>query len=388
MAWAAERKDVLSTFLGLVAMGIYAGYARKRGPARLACVAVALALSLMAKPMFVTLPVLLLVLDYWPLRRLGSEPVTRLVAEKVPLFALSLASGLVAIAAQRAGHAWRTAAELPVLWRIENALVSCVTYLAKALWPAGLAVYYPHPEGTLPCFQILGAGLILAGISVAAWRLRSPAPYLLAGWLCYLISLTPVIGVLQVGGQAMADRYTYFPLIGVFLAVVWGCGDIVERYAVLRWPLALAAACAVVALSAVTWRQVGVWRNSETLFRHALAVTERNPIAHSNLASALLEQERYGEAEQHCRAALAIKPDYADAYINLGISLGGLGRLPEALDSLQRAVTLAPRAGRCTLQLGGRRIEDRSSGLPALRSCARRWRSTPRISRPAGCCSR
>ena len=292
VAWVAERKDVLSTLFWMISMMAYVRYARAPSLPKYLVVAAAFALGLAAKPMLVTLPFALLLLDVWPLGRWGARGARFLLAEKLPLIALSAIFGAVTFAAQRSGGGIASAEVVPLGLRVSNALVSYVRYLGKTIWPRGLAIFYPHPLDTLPAWQVLGAALFLTAVTLTAVRQRRGHPYLLFGWLWYVGTLVPVIGLVQVGAQAMADRYTYVPAIGVFVAACWGVAALLDRLmprrpaASRRWAAILGSA-AVLLLAVATRAEAGFWRDSRTLFEHALAATKNNYTAHTGLGSAL-----------------------------------------------------------------------------------------------------
>ncbi len=344
VAWVSERKDVLSTFFGLLAVLAYLPYARRPGWRRYLPVLLALALSLLAKPMLVTLPFVLLLLDYWPLGRLRRGASLALVlGEKVPLLALAAASCVVTVYAQSKGGVVESLEALPFGLRVGNAVVSYVRYLGMALWPVGLAAYYPHPRSALPAWQVAGSAALLAAVTALALASARRRPYLAVGWLWYLGTLVPVIGLVQVGHQALADRYTYVPLVGVFVMVVWGLADLFGGRPVLQKFLAAAAAVALLACAALTWRQVTVWHDGRTLWEHTVRVTADNFVAEDNLARACLGgQGTLAEAEAHLRAAVRIKPDYAEGYLHLGTVLGRQGKNEEAVAAFRRAVELRP----------------------------------------------
>jgi tetratricopeptide (TPR) repeat protein len=348
VAWVAERKNLLSTSFGLLAIWAYAGHARRGGAARGVAVTLLLAASLMAKAMFVTLPFLLLLFDVWPLARAAS--VRRRVLEKLPLFALAAAvSALVYIVQARAG-AMDPAAHLPLLARLAHLPIAYVGYLAHALWPLDLAVLYPHPliaEGAaLPAARVALALAALLGLSALAfWRTRHGRPAALIGWLWFLGTLVPVIGIVQVGWQGLADRYAYVPLIGLLLAGVWTAADALEcvpsaRSRAAAGALATAAVCALLALASRA--QLDPWRQSRTLFERALAVTGPNPVMHNELGVVLADEASYGPAEEHFRSAIALAPRWGAPAQNLGSLLRALGRPAEALPHLERGVALSP----------------------------------------------
>jgi protein O-mannosyl-transferase len=351
VAWVAERKDVLSAFFWTSAMWAYAGYARQPSFRRYLGVAVLFVLGLLAKPMVVTLPAALLLLDVWPLGRtpltssvgapLPKRSYRALLVEKLPLFALSAIASAVTFQAQRGSGAMATLEALPIAIRVENAVVAYATYLWKTLSPAGLAVFYPY-RNPLPLSEVLlSAGALLA-ISVLALRTFARHPYFLVGWLWYLGTLVPVIGLIRVGEQSSADRFTYLPHIGIFMAVAWGVPALVaDRPRVRKWlaPLAIAI---VVGCVLATRVQLDHWRNSATLFERALAVTERNHVAETNLAMALLEQDRVDEALEHARAAIGIRPRDPKVHVNLGAALVRKGEADDARAAYDRALAIDP----------------------------------------------
>ena len=345
VAWVAERKDVLSTFFWLLTMWAYVWYAERPRLTRYVLILVCFSLGLMAKPMLVTLPFVLLLLDYWPLGRLslkGSAAVeassksgsrvanNRLVYEKLPLFVIAAFSSVVTVYAQKeAGAVW-TFQTLPFANRIANAMVAYVSYLGKMFWPAHLAVFYPLSSHTLPIWQALAAGLVLVVLSLLALRLARRHPYLLVGWLWYLCTLLPVIGLVQVGEQAMADRYTYVPFIGLFIVLVWGMADLAARWHAPRFLLPVGAGVVLSALMICTWVQVRYWRDSITLYEHSLEVTRSNSLIHNNLGMALAAQGKMDQAEAHYAEALRLNPDNARAHNNLGMALAAQGKMDQA----------------------------------------------------------
>lgn len=359
VAWAAERKDTLSTFFGLLSLIAYARYAEAPSRKWYACTLIALVLGLMAKPMLVTWPFVMLLLDYWPLRRLQPSAIgDRWVAlrcvlfEKIPLFVIAVASCVITVLAQTRGGAVRTFSDVPIALRLSNALVSYVKYLLRAFWPNDLAVYYPFaPEG-IPNWQIVGAALLLTGITALCVFQRKTRPYLIMGWLWFVGTLVPVIGLVQVGGQMLADRYFYVPSIGLFIAIVFGLAEIARTR---RVALALSAPVAGVVLlvfAALSSVQINRWRDNITLFQHTLAVTPPNLPIEYNLAHVLGEQGRYDEAAPHLEKALQIKPDFFDALLNMGITLAGQGRAGEAVEYYERAIRVQPNSAKAHAELG------------------------------------
>ncbi len=339
VAWVAEHKDVLSTFFGLLALWAYAGYARRPGLARYLPVVCLMALSLMAKPMLVTLPIVLLLLDFWPLQR--TTPFARLLLEKLPLLVLSALSCVITLHAQTAGGSVVSFDQIPLAERITNALIACVSYLIKTVWPHPLVVYYPHPL-SLRLPEALGASLVLLGISLWVIRGRARRPFALTAWFWYLATLGPVLGLVQAGYQAMADRYTYVPLIGVFLGLSWGAAAVVDTVGGRRL-VASALVCAWLgALTLVTWRQVNRWQSTSSLFEHTLRHTSENFIAHSTLGKHLNRQGRYADATLQLSQALEIEPDLADARADLGIALARQGQTGPAIAHYLRSLELRP----------------------------------------------
>ena len=325
VAWVAERKSLLSMFFLLLTLLAYGSYAERRSIGRYALVVALFALGLAAKPMVVTLPVLLLLWDYWPLRRIGSESqgfdrsIPLLVTEKIPLFALSAASSWITLYAQRSGGALGTAELLPLASRMENAIYSYAAYVGKGLWPSGLAVFYPHPESSLPAWKVLAAAVLVVMITVAAWLYREHRRYLLTGWLWYLAALVPMIGIVQVGRQAMADRYAYLPFVGLFIVAVWGGAELFARFELSAVVQIAISAAVLVGYGSVAFLQVNYWHNSYTLFAHALQVTSRNGIAEDNLGAALMEMGRPDLAQPHFEAAAELIPQLSTAHYNLAV---------------------------------------------------------------------
>ncbi len=350
VAWVAERKDVLSTMFWMLAMAAYVNYARQPGVLRYTVVALAFVLGLLAKPMVVTLPFVLLLLDYWPLGRFDrGAPIwprlRALVWEKTPLFAVAVAAGVMAMYAQRAGGNVEDVEHLSVATRLANTAVAYAGYLAKTLWPRDLAAFYPHPAtlpGGIPWWHVLVAAVVLLAISGMALRAGGRRPYLAVGWLWYLGTLVPVIGLIQVGQQGLADRYTYIPLIGLFIAVVWGAADFVKEKPSRRWVLGGSGAVVLLSAAIVTWVQVGYWRNTVTLFEHALHATGTNRVAYLQLGVAYARLGRYDDAAVQYRSALAMKPNSVEANNNLGIVLAQAGRPHEAAVSFRAALQIRP----------------------------------------------
>jgi protein O-mannosyl-transferase len=336
VAWISERKDVLCAFFWILTLWNYTRYVELPRRGRYLIVLLTFSLGLLAKQMIVTLPFALLLLDFWPLQR--NEPWGKTFREKLPLFALSAVASVITLMVQRQGGAVIALQRIPISLRIENAFVSYVTYLRQFLWPAKLAAFYPYPD-TLPLWQSLTAILVIAGISFLAWRTRRVYPWIFSGWFWYLGTLVPVIGLVQVGAQSHADRYTYIPLIGFSIVLAWGARTILKPR--------VAAVTAIVVCSAwivTASGQAAYWRDSETLFRHAIEVTQGNYVAWSGLGLALKERGQIDEAAADYRKALEIKPDFPDARNNLGEALLLLGHPNEAIIDLKEAIRLQPSA--------------------------------------------
>jgi tetratricopeptide (TPR) repeat protein len=350
VAWVSERKDVLSTFFGLLALWAYAAYAAAPSVGRYLPVALALALSLMAKPMLVTLPFLLLVLDWWPLGRVRVlHDWRRLAAEKLPLFTVVAAVSGVAYVAQASGQATRDLSFLPLWMRVENAAASYATYLFKTVWPFNLAIFYPHPGPALPAWQVIGAVLLLVAVTAVAVLLRRRAPFLLAGWLWYLGTLIPTIGLVQVGDQAMADRYTYFPQIGILLALCHGAAEL----PLFQGRRAVVAAAAVsVALVAVMERQLTYWRDSVGLWEHVIEVSGTCPVALISIGQVRVEQERFEDALRYYKEAVDIAPYSVPGLTSLSNLLIRTGRQDEAVPHLQTLCRVVPDYALAHYQLG------------------------------------
>ena len=368
VAWIAERKDVLSIFFALAATWCYVRYVEARRverstlnaprPSRAmrhyAFALVLFALALMSKPMVVTFPLVWLLLDFWPLGRFanwGKGGLARSVAEKIPFLLLSAATCVVVFWAQRAGGAVVALAKAPFVHRLENALVSYGLYLWKTLWPARLSAFYPRWTEPL-LWPAIAAALFLAGLTWLVVRSRERHPYLLVGWLWYLGTLVPVIGLVKVGEHALADRYTYVPLIGIFIGIVWGVAYWAGRSPLIGGTIRFLAAAALLLCARTTFVQTRYWHDGRTLFEHALQVNPNNALAHNNLGILLLHNGEMPEAMSHFRKALEINPDYAFAHYNLGNALQQDGRLEEAIAHYERALELEPAYAKAHNNLG------------------------------------
>jgi protein O-mannosyl-transferase len=335
VAWVAERKDVLSGLFFMLTIGAYVRYARRPWSwGRYGLVLLLFAMGLMCKPMLVTLPVVLLLLDYWPLQR--KEPARKLVMEKLPLLALSAVSCVATLLAQTELMQSTAAASLPL--RLANAVVACLVYLRQMVWPAGLAVIYPYPLNGLPAWEVALAVMLLGGLSLAAfwqWRTR---PWILFGWLWYLVMLLPVVGIIQVGNQPYADRYTYLPQIGIYVAVTWLAAD----WRAGRSVFAGLMAGVVAVLMVCAWKQAAYWQDSETLWNHTLACTTGNDMAHFGLGNVFLKSKRWDDAIAQYQEAMQIHSNFGEVYNNLGYALQQKGRADEAIPLFQKALELNP----------------------------------------------
>jgi Flp pilus assembly protein TadD len=364
VAWVAERKDVLSGFFGLLALIFYTRYATRgqrtkvsgqrsvaRGPWSFFHLRTSVfyllslfffALGLMSKPMLVTWPFVMLLLDYWPLERFKPSHAWRLVTEKIPFFALAAALSVVTFVVQKRGDSMLAAEALSLGVRGGNALISYCRYLGKLFWPTDLAVFYPHP-GYWPLARVLLAGGLIVGLSVLLFVQRRRYPFLLVGWLWFCGMLVPVIGLVQMGiQQAMADRYTYIPSLGVLVLAVWGVYELTKSWHYRVVGLSVAGSTAVVLCLALTRQQLGHWKDSEALFRHALEVTENNYLAHLNLGSALDEKGQIDEAIREFQETIRLRPDYVLAHNNLGVAVVKKGQLDEGIRQYQEAIRLKP----------------------------------------------
>jgi tetratricopeptide (TPR) repeat protein len=420
VAWVSERKDVLSAVFFFLMLGAYVRYVRAASITRYLAVVVLFVAGLMSKPMLVSVPIVLLLIDYWPLRRFEQPSLTtaksktseyrdqrrlirRLVMEKIPLLILSTGACIITFVLQKRGVG--AIPPLPVLWRVQNAFVSYVIYAWKTLWPTDLAVFYPHPNDTLAMWEVIFAILLLLAMTAAVIVFRGQRPYLLTGWFWYLVMLVPVIGVVQVGEQAHADRYTYLPHIGLFVLVVWfAAGVATVRRSRSRLTVTTAVAALVIfALACAAFVQTSYWRNSETLWSHALAVTSGNDVAHNNLgylcidrgeldkaishfqtaariragkrnahydlgsafvqmnlADAVARKGESDEAMAHYDEAIRLQPDYANAYYNRGNVLFAKGRTDEAIADLQKSLQIQPDDADAHTALGNALLRRRS----------------------------
>ncbi len=400
VAWVPERKNVLSTFFWFASIRAYAGYVSTPSRMGMTCVLSAFGLGLMSKPMIVTLPVTLLLIDLWPPGRWSSDRpdggsaadakdgagaadssssefrrIGLRALEKWPLFLMSAVIAGVTWIAQRLAGAVSSLGQLPIGLRLENALVSYVKYMGMALWPHDLAVFYPYPTGGFPLWQPVAAAAALTGVTVLVWRLRRYG-YLPFGWFWYLITLVPVIGIVQVGTQALADRHTYVPLVGIYIMVVWGLADWAKQRPEWRVGLTVLAIFAIGALAICTRLQLNRWLTSETLYRYTLSVTRNNALVENNLGSVLAQDGRWDEAEDHIHEALRIFPGYALAHGNLGNVYFGEKKLDSAVEEFKTAIRLDSGMGRAHKSMGIV-LSRKEDGEGAMREYAEALRIDP-----------
>jgi len=393
VAWVSSRKDVLSTLFWMLTMWFYAYYTERPNMKRYLLVLLFFILGLMSKPMLVTLPFVLLLLDYWPLSRFrigqhfindsscASQGIrnlrkrtrlTILILEKAPLMSLSLVSSLLVYFAERHYGALPSLDSFPFDTRFLNALASYISYIFKMIWPQNLAFFYPHPG--MPQWWIgTGAGLLLAFVTFYAIKSYHTHPYLIVGWLWYLGTLVPVIGFIQVGAHAMADRYTYVPLIGLFIMFSWGVPNLLKNWRFQREILTITGGISALLFMISSWFQVQYWQNSNILFRHAIEVTSDNYVAQNNLGIELVQRGDLEKAIQHFSEALKIRPHNLETHNNMGVILARLGRLDEAVSSFSRVLQMHPDSAGANFNLGialtqlGRPEEATSHFFRALR---------------------
>jgi len=360
VAWVSERKDVLSAFFGFLTLLAYAEYVNRPSLMRYGTALLLFALGLMSKPIVVTLPFLMLLLDCWPLNRYAQEGGVRrfavLVKEKVPFFLLAAASCVVTMIAQGRGGAMAPLEMYSFGVRLANALTAYVAYLGKMLWPVNLSVFYPHP-GMRPIWQVIGASLLLLGITYFSLVQARRRPWLAVGWLWYLGTLVPMIGLVQVGSQAMADRYAYIPLIGIYVVLVWAFHEVLHRWHKPRLAIAGMAIPAILMLMA--GHQVRYWENSITLFSRTLEMNEANWLILNNLGNAYAENNQPDRAMHYYQEAIRIKSDYAEAYNNMGTVMAKMKRRDEAAAYFMNALKYAPDSAFAHNNLGRLQAEQK-----------------------------
>ncbi len=384
VVWVSERKDVLSAFFWLATLFLYAEYVKTSGRRWYLLMVMMFALGLMAKPMLVTLPFVLMLLDYWPLGRVSIGGVVaksglaiksseaevsfrKLVVEKIPFLLLAGVSCVLTLFAQQKGGAVNSLDNYSVTMRIANAIISYTGYLYNMFWPQNLAFFYPLPK-TIPIVQLLTAVCVFAVMTFISMRVRRKQPFVIIGWLWYVVTLLPVIGLIQVGGQALADRYTYIPLIGIFISMVWVLCEITAKMPHRSLVLASVSGIVLIGCALVTMRQISYWQDNVTLYSHALAVTNDNYIAHNNLGFALARKGKLSEASAHFNEAIRISPQFADAYLNLGETFLNTGEIDKSIVYITKAIDLRQNYAAAYLDLGAamfrkRRIDDALSNF-------------------------
>ena len=365
VAWITERKDVLSGFFWMLCIIFYSSFIRNGGLIRYTALFACFLLGLMAKPMVVTLPIILLLLDYWPFNRIeeswtpdNRQKLLRVIGEKIPLFILSLVIVVVTLTAA-SNKAIPSISVLSIPVRISNALVSYMEYIYKAFVPINLASYYPHPGATIPLISIFTAFIFLGLTTIAAFLLRKRFPYLIVGWLWYLLTLFPVIGIFQAGMQAMADRFVYIPLIGIYCMVVWGVGDIISHFRIrLRFVIALTGTILIV-LSTLTYQPLGFWKDTETLYNRALDVTKNNYIIHTFLGHYYMTDAENDKALDQYAQALLIAPGFVDAIVGKGKILIVKGDIDKSIALYEQYIKSYPNAEKILIELGNAYLQKK-----------------------------
>jgi tetratricopeptide (TPR) repeat protein len=352
VAWVSERKDVLSALFWILTIAAYLRYVRYTNIKWYLLTLLLFTMGLMAKPMVVTLPFVLLLLDYWPLDRFKVNGTARLIREKIPFLVLSAVSSVITFLVQQSAGAVSKIESIPLLTRLANAFVSYMAYIEKMVWPSRLAVLYPYPVEGLPMQRLVTAVLLLLGISFWVIHIAKNSRYLLVGWLWYLGTLVPVIGLIQVGNQSMADRYTYLPSIGIFIMIAWGISEISVKWRFRKILLCISSVAVLSAFSICTYFQLHYWQNSVTLFEHTIKVTRNNLLAYINLDNAYVELGRYNDAVEACKQAISIKPNYAKAHYNLSVAYIQLGRWQDAIEACEQAISIKPNYAKAYYSLG------------------------------------
>ncbi|MBU0678624.1 MAG: tetratricopeptide repeat protein [Verrucomicrobia bacterium] len=357
VAWVSQRKTVLSTLFWFLTMYAYVGYTRRPGTSRYVLILVLFTLGLLAKPMLVTLPVVLVLMDYWPLERFGKDGakgpgLRKLILEKVPMLAIAGVFGLITILAQRSAGAVSTVATLPVSIRISNAVISYFRYLDRMIWPSKLAVFYPFSHDSLSTPRVILFAVVLLGMTVYVLSEARRKKYLLVGWLWYLITMLPVIGLLQVGAQSSADRYAYVTLIGVFILIAWGLADWSRGKKSLQQPVALTVICFLIVISVVTRFQLRYWKNSYQLYIRAIQTTKDNYLCYNNLATLLAKNGQDEEALQLVNAAIQIAPQMIHPYMNKGELLAKKGDIKGAREAYEAGLRMNPESPMMHNQIG------------------------------------
>jgi len=365
VAWIAERKDVLSTLFLLLTLAAYVSYVRRRSLVRYLLTVLLFASGLLAKPMLVTLPFLLLLLDDWPLDRFAAPRAVktaaipdrrrilyRIIIEKIPFFVLSAVSSVITFIVQKDSGAVPDINALSLQSRVANAFLSYAKYIGKMFWPQDLAVFYPLDARTIQSWQMVLCALLMIVVSVLAIRFGRKQKYLFVGWFWYLGTLLPVSGLIQVGSHAMADRYTYIPYIGLFIIIAWGLPELLSKWPQRKIALGISMVIVLTTLGICAHRQVRYWNNSTALFSHAIKVTRNNYIAHCNLGTVYGKLGRYQDEIEAYKQAIRIKPDYAEAHYNLGTVYGKLGRYQDEIEAYKQAIRIKPDYAEAHYNLG------------------------------------
>ena len=352
VAWISGRKDLLSTLFLFLTIAAYLRYVKNHGLGWYALALVLFALGLLAKPMLITLPFILLLLDYWPLQRFQFKIPLRLIWEKMPFLALSIGSTVATFLIQRSIGAVRTIESIPLTIRAANAVVSYIKYIGKLIWPQNLAVFYPYSENLVPAWLAVTFAVVLLAVTFRVILAAGKFKYLLVGWLWFIITLVPVIGLVRVGDHAMADRYTYVSLIGLFIIIAWGANDLLVGWKHRRNFLSLSALVVIAALAVASGIQTGYWRDSISLFEHALKVTKGNYLANANLGAALLEQDKVDQAIEQLQLAIQTNPNCAEAYLNLADAYRKLGQYADAVQVYNRVIQVRPNYAPAYYELG------------------------------------
>ncbi len=361
LAWIAERKDVLSTLFWMLTLLAYVSFVKRPTILRYLMTITIFAVGLMTKPMLVTLPFVLLLLDYWPLNRFCSSPASvpdirrilyRIIIEKIPFFALAAVSSVITFLVQQSGGAVTYFSALPLRSRVANAFLSYAKYIGRLFLPRDLAVFYPFDVSVIQPSQVVLCALLMVVVSVLAVRFRRKQKYLFVGWFWFVGTLFPVIGLVQVGQQSLADRYTYIPYIGLFIIIAWGLPELFSKWPQREIALGLSMVIVLTTLGICSHRQASFWKNGFTLFSHAVSVTRNNYIALDNLGTAYSNIGRYQDAVESYKQAIKISPGYADAYYNLGVASGQLGRYQDAIEAYKQAIKLNPDYVKAYINLG------------------------------------
>ncbi len=355
VAWITERKDVLSTFFLLLTLAVYAGYVRRRGMMRYLLAMLLFASGLLVKPMLVTLPFVLLLLDYWPLEQFASPRAVktaaisdrrrilyRVIIEKIPFFALAAVSSVITFIVQKGSGGVPDLNTISLQSRVANVFLSYTRYIGKMFWPENLAVFYPLDVDSVTFWQVAMCILLFFVISISVICFRRNQKYLPVGWFWFVGTLIPVIGLIQAGAQAYADRYTYISYIGLFIIIAWGLPELLSKWPQRKIVLGLSMVVVLTTLGICAHQQASYWKNSDGLFTHALKVTQGNYIAYNNRGITYDKLGRYQESIDDCKQAIRIRPDYADAYYNLGVTYGKLGRWQEAIDVHKQTIKIKP----------------------------------------------